>query len=64
MEEADLRNEAEDCRRKALSYLGRPEAPFLLRIAREFERLSVKKESGEDIQSRDEVTPTSRYHSQ
>ena len=31
--------EAEKCRQQALSYLSRPEAPFLLRIAREFDRL-------------------------
>ena len=31
--------EAENCRRQALSYIGRPEAAFLLRVAREFERL-------------------------
>jgi hypothetical protein len=32
--------EAEICRRKAIRYLGQPEAPFLLRIAREFDKLS------------------------
>jgi hypothetical protein len=32
--------EAVKCRRQALSYLGRPEAPFLLRAADEFERLA------------------------
>ena len=40
MHDADLYNEAEVCRRKALSYLGKPEAPFLLRVAREFDRLA------------------------
>jgi hypothetical protein len=40
MADQTLYEEAEDCRRKALSYLGRPEAPFLLRVAREFERLA------------------------
>ncbi len=35
--------EAEDCRRKALSYLGRPEAPFLMRVAREFDRLAEQR---------------------
>lgn len=34
-----LKLEAEQCRGRALTYLGRPEATFLLRIAREFERL-------------------------
>ena len=37
-------NEAEVCRQKALSYLGKPEATFLLRIAREFDRLGEKAE--------------------
>ncbi|MEP6982274.1 MAG: hypothetical protein ABI853_01350 [Sphingomicrobium sp.] len=36
------KEEAEDCRRKALEYVGRPEAPFLLRIAREFERIAAE----------------------
>jgi hypothetical protein len=31
--------EADRCRRRALEYLSRPEAPFLLRVAREFDRL-------------------------
>jgi hypothetical protein len=31
--------EAEACRRKALAYLGRPEASFLLSVARQFDRL-------------------------
>ena len=35
-----LEQEAEDCRRKALAYVGRPEATFLLRVAREFDRLA------------------------
>ena len=36
----DHDEEAEICRRRALAYLGRPEASFLLRVAREFERLA------------------------
>lgn len=32
--------EAQDCRRKALAYVGQPEAAFLLRVAREFDRLA------------------------
>lgn len=31
--------EAETCRRKALAYVGQPEATFLLRVAKEFDRL-------------------------
>ncbi len=34
-----FKEEANECRRMALKYLSRPEAPFLLRIAREFDRL-------------------------
>lgn len=32
--------EAEECRRKALAYVGQPEAPFLIKVAREFDRLA------------------------
>ena len=31
--------EAEKCRSQALAYLGKPEAPFLLRVARAFDQL-------------------------
>jgi Uri superfamily endonuclease len=34
--------EAEDCRRKALAYVGQAEASFLLRVAREFDRLAAE----------------------
>jgi hypothetical protein len=40
MPDLDCREEAERCRQRALEYLGRQEAPFLLRIAREFDRLA------------------------
>jgi hypothetical protein len=40
LDSASLREEAEDCRRKALSYLGRPEATFLIHVAREFDKLA------------------------
>jgi len=33
--------EAETCRRKALAYVGQPEATFLLRVAKEFDRLET-----------------------
>jgi hypothetical protein len=42
MTNISLTEEAEACRRKALAYLGRPEAPFLLRLAREFDRLEAE----------------------
>jgi hypothetical protein len=35
-----LYSEAVECRQKAMCYLGKPEAPFLLRVAGEFERLA------------------------
>jgi hypothetical protein len=35
--------EAEKCRSQALAYLGKPEAPFLLRVARAFDELAVDK---------------------
>jgi hypothetical protein len=39
--------EAQNCRRQALAYLGQPEASFLLRVAREFDRLETHRaESG------------------
>ncbi len=40
MQKWELELEAEDCRRKAFCFLGRPEAPILLRMAREFDRLA------------------------
>ena len=42
VDDGNLYVEAEACRQKALSYLGKLEAPFLLRIAREFDRLATK----------------------
>jgi hypothetical protein len=43
MAHPDLHNEAENCRDKAMSYLGKPEARFLLRVAREFDRLAKQR---------------------
>jgi hypothetical protein len=43
---ASLEEEAENCRRKALVYLGRPEASFLISVARQFERLAAERRSG------------------
>ncbi len=45
MDHQNLQNEAEVCRHKALGYLGKPEAPFLLRVAREFDRLAAERKS-------------------
>jgi hypothetical protein len=38
--------EAQECRRKALAYVGRPEATFLLKVAREFDRLAMERRTG------------------
>jgi hypothetical protein len=40
MENLCLQEEAEICRRKAVRYVGQPEASFLLRVASEFDRLA------------------------
>jgi hypothetical protein len=39
MDKIALLEEAENCRRQAINYLGKAEAPFLLRVARAFEVL-------------------------
>lgn len=46
MDDGHLYDHAEECRQKALSYLGKPEAPFLLRVAREFDRLAIQRRTG------------------
>ena len=38
--------EAELCRRKALAYLGKPGARFLLEVARQFDRLENEHREG------------------
>ena len=45
MPSLDPHEEAENCRRQALAYLGRPEAGFLLRLARGFEQLAAQARS-------------------
>jgi len=42
MPSLDPHEEAENCRRQALAYFGRPEADVLLRIARGFEQLATE----------------------
>lgn len=37
-----LREEAETCRRRALAYLGRPEATFLISAASAFDELAAR----------------------
>ena len=41
-----LSEEAEICRRKALAYVGKPEARFLLQVARQFDRLEAERRDG------------------
>lgn len=36
-----FKEEADSCRRKANEYIGRPEAPFLLNVARAFDDLAT-----------------------
>ena len=43
MDKIGLLEEAENCRRKALAYLGQPEAELLLRVAEAFEELDAQK---------------------
>ena len=40
MTDSHLLDEADDCRKRAQAYVGQPEAAFLLKVAREFERLA------------------------
>jgi len=42
MKHIELLEEAEDCRRRALAYVGQPEAKLLLRVAKEFEGLNAE----------------------
>lgn len=43
-EQIPLREEAENCRRMALVYLGKPEASFLIKTAKAFEELADQKD--------------------
>jgi len=36
-----FKEQAESCRRQANQYAGRPEAPFLLRVAQAFDELAI-----------------------
>jgi hypothetical protein len=42
----DPAEEAENCRRQALAYLGRPEARFLVQVARGFDQLANGEQRG------------------
>ena len=41
-----FKEQAENCRRQATQYVGRAEAPFLLRVASAFDELAVRANSG------------------
>lgn len=45
MDSRSLYEEADECRRKAHSYLGKPEASVLVQMAHEFERLALERSS-------------------
>lgn len=44
IEQIPLRDEAENCRRMALVYLGKPEATLLIRTAKAFEELAEQED--------------------
>ena len=51
-----FQEEAETCRRRALAYIGQPEATFLVRAAEEFERLDGE-QRGHFVHSRPAPKP-------
>ena len=55
MADSRLINEAEECRQRALAYVGRPEGKLLLRTAEEFERLAQQRS---DLEANDPKAPT------
>lgn len=58
-----FKEEADSCRRKASEFAGRPEAPFLLRVARAFDELAISDDSGAvALLDRRETTPA-KLHS-
>lgn len=40
-----FKEQAENCRRQASAFTGRPEAPFLLRVANAFDELAIDREA-------------------
>ena len=41
-----FKEQAENCRKQANEFTGRPEAPFLLRVASAFDELAIEADSG------------------
>jgi hypothetical protein len=48
-----FKEEADSCRRKADEYIGRPEAPFLLKVARAFDELAISERASAMLDRRD-----------
>lgn len=40
-----FKDQAENCRQQANDFIGRPEAPFLLRVANAFDELAVSRDA-------------------
>ena len=57
-----FKDEADSCRQKANDYIGRPEAPFLLKVARAFDELAISEHASANIRlaPRDDKRFTSR----
>ena len=51
--DSHLLEEAGECRRRAQAYVGQPEATFLLKVAREFERLALEERPTNGTDERD-----------
>jgi hypothetical protein len=47
-----FKEQAENCRRQACEYAGRPEAPFLLSVASAFDDLAIRADAGAIAHSR------------
>jgi hypothetical protein len=47
-----FREQAEKCRKQASEFAGRPEAPFLLRVASAFDELAIDRDGAAHVQAR------------
>jgi hypothetical protein len=54
-----FKEQAEQCRKQASEYAGRPEAPFLLRVASVFEELAIDREAMPVVAHRAEARQSS-----
>jgi hypothetical protein len=50
-----FKEQAENCRRQAAQYVGRPEAPFLLNVARAFDELATTRRAPDPTERRAEL---------